>query len=319
MNNINNNHESLNQIKLYDTQFEIRCLNLIYEKQTPKQFFCNNYEEYTKILPNLINLNKNLHYNIYIAPKRFDFMLFDDLTAENIVKMLNDDYEIYYVIETSLNNYQVILRFKNEFNKEYYEKISKFLKSKYGADRACASDYTHIHRVAGFYNKKAKYLSSFLGGDFSNNIDNVIIDEKKLFCSKFYNTFDKFELNKIINVEKSVKLMFDVINLDFDDKTKRKSIKIKNVDIKDVDFIKKFYKNNIACDEYIQNIYNTQKYNKKYKSLSEVDLVVCYLSKKKKFTFKETAAAIIKTRPEQLEKKHFKVLDYLIRTYNEAT
>jgi hypothetical protein len=318
MNNVIN-HESIKQIVLYDTQFEIRCLNLIDEKkQTPKSFYCKNVNEYTKILPKLINLNEKQHYNIYIAPKRYDFMLFDDLTAENIIKMLND-YEIYYIVETSKNNFQAILKFKNEFNKEYYEKISKYLKNQYGADKACASDYTHIHRIAGFFNKKAKYLLPFLGGDFSNNMDNVIIDEKKLFCSKFYNTFDKFELNKIINAEKSVKLMFDVINLDFDDNTKRKSIKIKNVDIKDVDFIKKFYKNNIACDEYIQNIYNTQKYNKKYKSLSEVDLVVCYLSKKKKFTFKETAAAIIKTRPEQLEKKHFKVLDYLIRTYNEAT
>ena len=316
------NHESINQIKLYDNTFEIRCLNFIDEKQTPKSFFCKNVNEYVKILPKLINLNENLHYNIYIAPNRRDFMLFDDLTYENIIKMLNDDFKIYYIVETSLNNYQVVLRFKNEFSKEYYEKISKYLKYQYNADRACGSDVKRLHRLAGFYNKKAKYLLSF-GVDFidnnADNIENAIIDNNKLFKCKFFDMFNSIKLSQIIDVKKSIKLMLDSYeNTEDLNAKKTKQIKIKNINVKDVDFIVKYYKNNVECDNYVINIYNTQKFNKKFKSMSEIDLLVCHLCKAKKFTFKEIAKSIITYRPKKLELKHLQVYRYIRNTYKKA-
>ncbi len=88
MNNIN--HESLNQIAKYDEKFEIRCLNFVDKNQFPKQFHCKNIDDYLKILDNLIKLNEKYNYNIYIAPNRADYMLLDDLTMDNLNRLIDE-------------------------------------------------------------------------------------------------------------------------------------------------------------------------------------------------------------------------------------
>ena len=301
MNNIIENHESLNQIKLYDEKFEIRCLNFVDKNQFPKQFFCENVNDYLKILDNLIQLNNN-NYNIYIAPNRADYMLLDDLNADNLNKLI-DEIGIFYAIETSKDNYQAIIKFAKKMNKNDYETLSKYLKFRYNADKASASDVEHIHRLANFINKKAKYINigSFFRVLYLSTIHNSTVNDLKqnvlLVLSKSDEKFLKYENELLIKKQKADKLNVDELK------------ELHN------------YKNNDEVDKYVQILHDgnlKSVESGKIKSLSELDFLIFRYCKKRNYKFEEIAAALVKVRKEKIELKHYRPLSYLKRTYSNA-
>lgn len=322
----NNNHESLKQLKLYfDAGFkdiEIRCLDFSDAGLPGQKEILKSYEDYTKIIDKLIKFNTVNNFNIFIGPNRSDIMIIDDLTYENLIKLAKKyNYNIFYILETSKNNYQAVLKFNYKLKPENYKKIHKYLTETYNADKKCGSDITRLHRIAGFLNKKKKYLQQL------NSLTVVAFDynsyNANFFNAKYVDSVDNIKLNKQLTFAQTVILTIQANEYFAKPENARKirrcNIKNnKNQNVKDVDFIKKYYKNNDKCDEYIQNIYSTRQFDKKYKSLSEIDLLVMFLCKKQKFTFKEIAAGIIKYRPEQLQDKHLQVFRYLRNSYIKA-
>ena len=300
MNNVIN-HESLNQIVKYDEKFEIRCLNFVNKNRFPKQFFCENIDDYLKILDNLIQLNNN-NYNIYIAPNRADYMLLDDLTIDNLNKLI-DEISIFYAIETSSQNYQAIIKFAKKMNKADYETLSKYLKFRYNADKASASDVEHIHRIAGFINKKAKYINTntFFRVRYLSTIQNSTVDDLKqnvlLVLSKSDEKFVKYQDELLIKKQKTDKLNINELK------------ELHN------------YKNNDEVDKYVQILYDGNIKNVesgKIKSLSELDFLIYRYAKKRNYSFENISAALIKIRKEKIELKHYRPLSYLKRTYSNA-
>jgi hypothetical protein len=66
------------------------------------------------------------------------------------------------VVETSLGNYQAWLKHANPLNKEVSTAAARALAEKFGGDRG-AADWRHFGRLAGFTNRKAKYLDASSG------------------------------------------------------------------------------------------------------------------------------------------------------------
>jgi hypothetical protein len=300
MNNVIN-HESLNQIVKYDEKFEIRCLNFVNKNRFPKQFFCENIDDYLKILDNLIQLNNN-NYNIYIAPNRADYMLLDDLTIDNLNKLI-DEISIFYAIETSSQNYQAIIKFAKKMNKADYETLSKYLKFRFQADKASASDVEHIHRLANFINKKAKYINTntFFRVRYLSNISSTTVNALKQnvlsIMSKSDEKFLKYENELLIKKQKADKLNVDELK------------ELHN------------YKNNNEVDKYVQILHDgnlKSVESGKIKSLSELDFLIFRYCKKRNYKFEEIAAALVKVRKEKIELKHYRPLSYLKRTYSNA-
>ena len=329
MENYNNNHESLKQIKLYFqngfSDIEIRCLDFSSDGLPGIKELLRSYEDYTAILTRLIKFNTMNNFNIFISLNRSDIMLIDDLSYENLVKLAND-YNIFYALETSAGNYQAILYFDYKLKPDIYKKIFKYLYAEYGGDKKCGSDITRIHRIAGFLNKKKKYLQQHQQHN-DNNLTVVAFTANNynanFFNAKYLDSIENIKFNKQLNFAATAILNIRAVEYfnkpENANKIRRCNSKNnKNQNIKDIEFIKKYYKNNDKCDEYIQNIYSTRLFDKKYKSLSELDLLVMFLCKKQKFTFKEIAAGIIKYRPESLQDKHLQIYQYLRNTYKKA-
>ncbi len=156
-------HLSILQLQQYPvaTLISLKAINFITNEIKPiKPIFANEYEKFVGYLKH-INANG---FNIYFLPdyqilqqyKFIDF-LFDDIKQEQI-KQLESDLHILYLLETSKDNYQAVLRFVSEqkIDKELYLKINRYLVNRYQCDKGSIGT-AHFFRLAGFTNRKEKY------------------------------------------------------------------------------------------------------------------------------------------------------------------
>jgi hypothetical protein len=98
--------------------------------------------------------------NIYIRPRgEHDLSMVDDLTIHAVAAMKEAGYTPAVVVETSPGNYQAWLKHANRLNKEVSTAAARALAEKFGGDRG-AADWRHFGRLAGFTNRKAKYLDA---------------------------------------------------------------------------------------------------------------------------------------------------------------
>ena len=101
--------------------------------------------------------------NIYIRPKgEHDLSMVDDLTIQAVTAMEEAGYTPAVVVETSPGNYQAWLKHPKRLDKEVSTAAARALAEKFGGDRG-AADWRHFGRLAGFANRKAKYLDASTG------------------------------------------------------------------------------------------------------------------------------------------------------------
>lgn len=175
-------HLSLKQLKLYnpDVIFTVRCVNLNNGKV--RSFKDINLDMYVKYLKYLQHLNID-GYNIYFFPRAkrgaVDFLL-DDVSLVIIKQLESDNLKPFYFLETSKSNYQIILRFDTQIsNKEQYLEINKYLVGKYHADPG-STGTEHYFRLAGFTNRKEKYMKNGIYPFVKLYAVKNIIDERLL-------------------------------------------------------------------------------------------------------------------------------------------
>ena len=101
--------------------------------------------------------------NIYIRPKgEHDLSMVDDLTADAISAMKQTGFNPAVIVETSAGNYQAWLKHPEPLSKAVSTAAARALAEKFGGDRG-AADWRHFGRLAGFTNRKAKYLDANTG------------------------------------------------------------------------------------------------------------------------------------------------------------
>lgn len=97
--------------------------------------------------------------NIYIRPKgEHHLSLVDDLTAGAIERMKSEGYTAAVVVETSPGNFQAWLNHGQVLSQRLSTLAARALAEKFGGDKS-AADWRHFGRLAGFTNRKEKYLS----------------------------------------------------------------------------------------------------------------------------------------------------------------
>ena len=101
--------------------------------------------------------------NIYIRPKgEHHLSLIDDLTKDAVLGMKEADFNPALVVETSPGNYQAWVKHPERLSKEVSTAAARALAEKFGGDCG-AADWRHFGRLAGFTNRKAKYLDTSTG------------------------------------------------------------------------------------------------------------------------------------------------------------
>jgi len=101
--------------------------------------------------------------NIYIRPKgEHDLSMVDDLTADAVSTMRQAGFNPAVIVETSPGNFQAWLKHGERLSKEVSTAAARTLAEKFGGDRG-AADWRHFGRLAGFCNRKAKYLDASTG------------------------------------------------------------------------------------------------------------------------------------------------------------
>jgi hypothetical protein len=101
--------------------------------------------------------------NIYIRPKgEHDLSMVDDLTTGAVAAMKEAGFNPAIIVETSPGNFQVWLKYPERLSKELSTAAARALAVKFGGDRG-AADWRHFGRLAGFCNRKAKYLDASTG------------------------------------------------------------------------------------------------------------------------------------------------------------
>jgi hypothetical protein len=101
--------------------------------------------------------------NIYIRPKdEHELSMVDDLTKDAVSSMKEKGFNPAVIVETSPGNYQAWLKHPERLNKEVSTAAARALAEKFGGDRGSA-DWRHFGRLAGFANRKAKYLDASTG------------------------------------------------------------------------------------------------------------------------------------------------------------
>jgi hypothetical protein len=119
-------------------------------------------ETILKSVPWLRHQNLNGR-NVYIRPKgEHDLSLVDDLTKDAILSMKETGFNPALIVETSPGNYQAWLRHSDQLSKEVSTAAARALAEKFRGDRG-AADWRHFGRLAGFTNRKAKYLDASTG------------------------------------------------------------------------------------------------------------------------------------------------------------
>ncbi len=97
--------------------------------------------------------------NIYVRPKgEHDLSLVDDLTADAVRRMKMTGFTPAAVIETSPGNFQAWLKHPRQLPRELSTMAARKLAEEFGGDRG-AADWRHFGRLAGFTNRKPKYMS----------------------------------------------------------------------------------------------------------------------------------------------------------------
>ncbi|MGC4052862.1 MAG: RepB family DNA primase [Paludibaculum sp.] len=97
--------------------------------------------------------------NIYVRPKgEHDLSLVDDLTAESIQRMKTSGFAPAVVVETSSGNFQAWLKHPRPLLQEMSTMAARQLAEDFDGDRG-AADWRHFGRLAGFTNRKPKYLN----------------------------------------------------------------------------------------------------------------------------------------------------------------
>src|SRR5215469_4594601 len=97
--------------------------------------------------------------SIYIRPKgEHNLSLVDDLTRDAVAAMKRGGFSPALVVETSPRNYQAWLKHPEQLHKELSTAAARTLAEKFGGDRG-AADWRHFGRLAGFTNRKQKYMS----------------------------------------------------------------------------------------------------------------------------------------------------------------
>jgi hypothetical protein len=96
--------------------------------------------------------------NIYIRPKgEHHLSMVDDLTADAIKRMNAAGYSPALVVETSPGNFQAWLNHGKVLPQRLSTLAARSLAEKFGGDKG-AADWRHFGRLAGFTNRKAKYM-----------------------------------------------------------------------------------------------------------------------------------------------------------------
>lgn len=101
--------------------------------------------------------------NLYVRPKgEHDLSLVDDLTKDAVSMMKATGFNPAVVVETSPNNFQTWVKHPERLSKEVSTAAARALAEKFGGDRG-AADWRHFGRLAGFTNRKAKYMDAGTG------------------------------------------------------------------------------------------------------------------------------------------------------------
>ena len=101
--------------------------------------------------------------NMYIRPKgEHNLSLVDDLTKDAVSAMKSAGFGPAVIVETSPNNFQAWLKHAERLSKEVSTAAARALAEKFVGDRG-AADWRHFGRLAGFTNRKAKYLDASTG------------------------------------------------------------------------------------------------------------------------------------------------------------
>ena len=101
--------------------------------------------------------------NIYIRPKgEHNLSLIDDLTKDAVSVMKSTGFDPAAIVETSPGNFQAWLKHTERLNKEDSTAAAQALAEKFCGDRS-AADWRHFGRLAGFTNRKGKYLDAGTG------------------------------------------------------------------------------------------------------------------------------------------------------------
>jgi hypothetical protein len=272
-------HKSLEQLEIYpkNTVFTIKCKNfgsgeIKINKNIDIPAYKNNIKYYQ-------HLNAN-NYNIFLSPQRGGvdgcFVLLDDIRIETIKTLQVDGLEPYYYIETSPRNYQAILMLPEINN---IALISKELARKYGSDPA-STDPGHFFRLAGFTNRKEKYLTNGLY------------------------PFVKFYSGSRKNISDSKNILLDLLE------KISTAEPVAPVQKKIAQPPAQGGENKNNCFAYIKKIYS----NSTETDISKIDFKVCRYAQKKNFNTQDIYDAILEFSPNIIERKQHHVEDYISRT-----
>ena len=281
-------HQSIEQLKLYpqETKFTVKAKN--FETGEIKIIKNQTAETYPKSLSYLKYLNAN-GYNIFLSPSVAGgvYILLDDIKNPEIDRLYKDGFEPFYYLETSPSNYQAIIKLSDSrLSKEIQAFISKQLSEIYFADKN-SSDTGHFFRLAGFTNRKRKYLKN---GVFP--FVKLYIGKNKT-CSKGQEYIDRI-MKGIEN---------GLIELP-----------VSPVEITTRPAIKAGKKEKNGCFLYIEKIYKTGNLS----DLSAVDFKTVKYALAKGFEINDIKEAIRRLSPNIESRKKGHIDDYLSRTINKA-
>jgi RepB DNA-primase from phage plasmid len=98
--------------------------------------------------------------NIYVRPKgEHDLSLVDDLSADAVKRRKATGFTPAAVVETSPGNFQAWLKHPHQLPRELSTMAARKLAEEFGGDRG-AADWRHFGRLAGFTNRKPKYMTA---------------------------------------------------------------------------------------------------------------------------------------------------------------
>lgn len=97
--------------------------------------------------------------NIYVRPKgEHNLSLVDDLSVDAVQRMRATGFAPAVVVETSPGNFQAWLKHSHQLPRELSTLAARRLAEEFGGDRG-AADWRHFGRLAGFTNRKPKYIT----------------------------------------------------------------------------------------------------------------------------------------------------------------
>ena len=292
-------HLSLKQLSLYPitTHFIVKAINL--ETGEIKVIKDIVYFEYsTKYLAYLKHLNC-AGFNVFFFPAgagggRVDFLL-DDVKKQDIDKLIADGLKPLYILETSPENWQAILRFDvNIQDKDEYLEINRYFVKKYNAD-AGSIGTEHFFRLAGYTNRKEKYCRNGQYPFVKLTVSGGALDKSLLpaltnkILKEYPTAPDPAGLGKKRQQQKNIP---QPPALPGGEK-----------------------KDNNSCDKYILGIYTSGG----LADISLLDWKVARIGLSRGFSESEIAASMRKYSPDIENRKKGHIEDYISRTIRNAS